>query len=43
MSDAFYKSSFFSVIQRSCMMETNHSSYWCIVSVSASHQYCFCI
>ena len=33
---------FSSIIQSSCMMETNCSS-WCIVSVFASHQYCFCV
>jgi len=32
-----------SVIQSSCMMETNCSSCWCIVLVFASHQYCFCV
>ena len=43
MSDAFYKSSFFLIIQRSCMVETKCSSCPGIVSVFASHQYCFCV
>jgi len=34
---------FSSIIQHSCMMETNCSSCWRIVSVFASHQYCFCV
>jgi len=33
---------FFSIIQRSCMMENKCSSSWWIVLVFASHQYCFC-
>ena len=32
-----------SIIQSSCMMETNCRSCWCIVLVFASHQYCFCV
>jgi len=32
-----------SIIQRSCMIETKCSSFWWIVSVFASHQYCFCV
>jgi len=32
---------FTSIIQRSCMMETKCSCRWWIVSVFASHQYCF--
>ena len=33
-----------SIIQSSCVIETNCSSCWCIVvSVFASHQYCFCV
>jgi len=31
------------IIQSSCMMETNCSSCWCIVSVFACRQYCFCV
>jgi len=33
---------FSSIIQSSGMMETNCSSCWCIVSVFATHQFCFC-
>ena len=33
---------FSSIIQRSCMVETKRSSWPWIVSVFASHQYCFC-
>ena len=42
MSDAFYKSSFSSIIQHSCMENKCSSCPW-IVSEFASHQYCFCV
>jgi len=34
---------FSSIIQRSCMMENKCNSCWWIVSLFASHQYCFCV
>ena len=34
---------FSSIIQSPCMMATNCSSCWCIVSVFASNQCCFCV
>ena len=43
MSDAFYKSSFFLNYQRSCMVETECSSCSWVVSVFASHHFCFCV
>jgi len=42
-SDAFYKSSFFLNYSTPCMVETKCSSCSWIVSVFASHQYCFCV
>ena len=44
MSDAFYKNLHFSsIIQSSCMMEIKCSICPWIVSMFASHQYCFCV
>jgi len=34
---------FFSIIQRSCMVETECSSWSWVVSVFTSHKYCFCV
>ena len=43
MSDAFSNLRFSSIIECSCMMATSCNSCWCIASVVASHQYCFCV
>jgi len=34
---------FSSTVQSSCMMETNCSSCWCMISVFVSHHCCFCV